>query len=398
MNMLSIWPTLVILGLTILILSPKRAFSFLDTAPVAHQHRLDSIDGLRGILASAVVFHHFVMTAYNMKQGTSGLPPSPFYAFIGPGAVSIFFMITGYLFWGRLLDRQGNIKWLELYINRAFRIYPLYLLLIVAYFIFVIRHVGIATAQTHGETVAQLSQWLFFGLVNQPIPFLNHPEYLGVVGQTWSLHYEWLFYMSLPLLAIVAREKATVAITASTLIVLLFGSGVVDDLNVVFIEHFVIGMLTASLLRSYPKLRGHGVIRSVFAIVAVASAIFLSGSPYSKLGTVLLGISFFLVASGASVFGILTASGTKRLGNVSYSIYLLHGLVINILMQFPRYNANLVFTVQRFWLVTFLTYGFIIAISIATYYVIERGGIRLGRRVIQHLPTSATRSSSVLAE
>jgi hypothetical protein len=52
----------------------------------------------------------------------------------------------------------------------------------------------------------------------------------------------------------------------------------------------------------------------------------------------------------------------------------------------------------RFWLVTFLTYGCIIAVSIATYYVIERGGISLGRRVIQNLPANATRSNSALAE
>jgi peptidoglycan/LPS O-acetylase OafA/YrhL len=104
------------------------------------------------------------------------------------------------------------------------------------------------------------------------------------------------------------------------------------------------------------------------------------------------------VASGASAFGILTAAGTKRLGNISYSIYLLHGLIINLLMQFPRYNANLVFTTQRFWLVTLLTYACIIAVSIATYYVIERGGINLGRRVIQNLPANATSSSSALAE
>jgi peptidoglycan/LPS O-acetylase OafA/YrhL len=398
MNILSIWPTLVILGITILVLSAKRGFSCLDTAPVAHQHRLDSIDGLRGILASAVVFHHFVMTAYNLKNGTSGLPPSPFYSFIGPGAVAVFFMITGYLFWGRLIDRQGNIKWLELYVNRVFRIYPLYLFLIIAYFIFVIRHVGLPAAQTMGQTVAQLSQWLFFGIVNQPTPFLNRPEYLGLVGQTWSLHYEWLFYMALPLLASFAREKATVAITGSALMFMLFANSVITDLAVVFIEHFLIGMLTASLLRSYPKLKGNGVIRSCIAIVAGALAIQVSGGPYTNQATVLLGISFFCVASGASAFGILTAAGTKRLGNISYSIYLLHGLIINLLMQFPRYNANLVFTTQRFWLVTLLTYACIIAVSIATYYVIERGGINLGRRVIQNLPANATSSSSALAE
>ncbi|MBU9608630.1 acyltransferase family protein [Burkholderia multivorans] len=383
MTMLSIWPTLIILGVTFLALAPGRIFRFLDSSPVAHPHRLDAIDGLRGILASAVFFHHFVMTAYNLKHGTGGLPPSRFYSFIGPGAVSVFFMITGYLFWGRLLDKQGKVEWVELYLNRVFRIYPLYLALVIAYFAFVLWHIGTSNPLSPPDVLVQILQWLALGAVNQPPPFLNHPEFLGVIGQTWSLHYEWLFYLALPLLAVLAREKSAIAIVGSALVFLALRSDVVNQPYNFFIAHFLIGMLSASALRAFPQLKGDGAIRSLAAIVAAAAAIRLSDLPYSNLTTALLGVAFFFVASGTSIFGLLTTDGAKRLGNMSYSVYLLHGLIINVLMQFPRYNANLVFTTQRFWLVTLATYGVVVVVSLVTYYAIERTGINLGRRVTQ---------------
>ncbi|WP_081077141.1 acyltransferase family protein [Burkholderia pseudomultivorans] len=382
MTMLSIWPTLLILGTTIFALMPG-VFRFLDSAPAAHQHRLNSIDGLRGILASAVFFHHFVMTAYNLKHGTTGLPPSKFYSFIGPGAVSVFFMITGYLFWGKLLDKQGRIKWIELYSNRVFRIYPLYLFLVLSYFAFVLWHIDFSNAPTFYDVLCQTLQWLALGAVNQPTPFFNHPQFLGVIGQTWSLHYEWLFYLALPILAVVAREKSSIAIIGSALVLISLRSDIVSQPYNFFIAHFLIGMLSASVLRAFPQLKGDGAIRSLAAVAVAAAAIRLSDLPYSNLTTALLGVAFFFVASGASVFGVLTAVGAKRLGNVSYSVYLLHGLIINLLMQFQRYNANLVFTTERFWIVTFVTYGVVVVVSFATYYAIERAGINLGRRVMQ---------------
>lgn len=323
------------------------------------------------------------MTAYNLKHGTTGLPPSKFYSFIGPGAVSVFFMITGYLFWGKLLDKQGRIKWIELYSNRVFRIYPLYLFLVLSYFAFVLWHIDFSNAPTFYDVLCQTLQWLALGAVNQPTPFFNHPQFLGVIGQTWSLHYEWLFYLALPILAVVAREKSSIAIIGSALVLISLRSDIVSQPYNFFIAHFLIGMLSASVLRAFPQLKGDGAIRSLAAVAVAAAAIRLSDLPYSNLTTALLGVAFFFVASGASVFGVLTAVGAKRLGNVSYSVYLLHGLIINLLMQFQRYNANLVFTTERFWIVTFVTYGVVVVVSFATYYAIERAGINLGRRVMQ---------------
>ncbi|MGF6764079.1 peptidoglycan/LPS O-acetylase OafA/YrhL [Paraburkholderia sp. GAS33] len=383
MTILSTWPTLAIIGLAVLVLSAPRAFSFLDSPAVAHRYRTDSIDGLRGILASSVFFHHITMLGFDITHHTSGLTPSRFYSFLGSGAVSMFFMVTGYLFWGKLLE-QRDTRWLDLYVNRVFRIYPLYVVLILAYFSVVFIRAG-RPADVSVSALTGAAEWLALGAVSYPAPFLNHGEFLGMVGATWSLHYEWMFYFSLPFLAIFAREKSAVAMTGSALLLLLFGGSIVSEPYNFFMENFLVGMFAASLLKSFPKLRGDSPVRSIAALAAVLAAITLFAQPYSHAMSLLLGIAFFLVAAGSSIFGLLTTPGARRLGNISYSIYLLHGFVIICAGQFSRYLTNLTFSPRRFWIVTLLTYGVVVLISMVTYYVIERAGVKLGRRIGEQL-------------
>ena len=50
-------------------------------------------------------------------------------------------------------------------------------------------------------------------------------------------------------------------------------------------------------------------------------------------GTAALLASFFtLVCSGSSLFGLLTTSAAQRLGRVSYSLYLMQGLVLTLVL------------------------------------------------------------------
>ena len=391
MTMLSTWPSIAIVALAIAVLCSGRVFAFLDAPPSAHAHRLDSIDGLRGILASAVFIHHFSMSCYNYVHHTAGAPPDPFYGFIGTGSVSVFFMITGYLFWGRLLDRKGDIKWPELYINRLFRVYPLYLFLILMYFAWVAWHAGVPANEPIENIVGQTLQWLAFGAVQNPDPFLTHGEYIGLVGQTWSLHWEWAFYLALPALAVFARERSAIAVTGGLLLMLMASVDLVSQPNVFFIEQFLIGMLTASVLRALPQLRGNGPIRSGLAAVAVTAAIWFSnGLAYANNTTALLGVFFFLVASGTSLFGTLTTTGAKRLGNLSYSIYLLHGLLINVIFTFTNALYHVNHSDRRYWVVTAVMYAIVVLASIATYSFIEKPGIALGRKMSRKFPQLKT--------
>lgn len=380
MSIFSIWPMALIIGTGVAFLSIPRVFAFLDSPPAVNPHRLDSLDGIRGFLAVGVFFHHITIGTYGAKTGHPGMGVSHFYSFLGPAAVSVFFMITGYLFWDKLLKRDGAVAWLDLYVNRLFRIYPMYLVLMIAYFIIAYAFTVGEVTQPLGVLVHQAAQWLALGVVKDPTPFLDNPNILPVVGQTWSLRYEWLFYASLPILSVFARGKSSVAITASALFLVL-SSSALDDSYRWFVAEFLCGMLTASLLRTYPTVRGDGTVKSIVATVLGVAAFMSSTSPYSAMPTLLLGTAFFLIASGASAFGILHTAGAKRLGNMSYSIYLLHGLLIAIVMTRPGVMPYAIGSDPQFWTVVALLFLLIITISAFTFTVVERGGIRLGRKI-----------------
>ena len=92
--------------------------------------RVATLDGLRGLLALSVFLHHAIVNYQYQRTGVWTVPPSTFYAMLGQGGVALFFMITGYLFWTKLLLEKGRPRWTQLFIGRAFRIGPLYLLFV----------------------------------------------------------------------------------------------------------------------------------------------------------------------------------------------------------------------------------------------------------------------------
>ena len=144
------------------------------------------IDGLRGLLAFGVFVHHASIWYFFLQSGRWVVPESRLYTHLGQTTVSLFFMITGFLFFGKLLQSRARpIDWLRLYVSRCLRILPLYLLVMVAgaVMIALIRHSG----------------WVL------PLaPPWNEKSLTGLftAGVTWTLSYEWKFYYALPLWAL----------------------------------------------------------------------------------------------------------------------------------------------------------------------------------------------------
>lgn len=58
-----------------------------------------------GYLAFGVFIHHTAITWVFLHTGAFAALDSGFYAQIGLASVALFFMITAFLFWGRLLEK-----------------------------------------------------------------------------------------------------------------------------------------------------------------------------------------------------------------------------------------------------------------------------------------------------
>jgi peptidoglycan/LPS O-acetylase OafA/YrhL len=111
----------------------------LSTKTVIEKQRYASFDGLRGICVIFVFIQHIYIWFYYNKTGQWILPKSNLYSQFGSGAVAIFFMITSFLFWGKIRDSE-KIDWIKLYTSRFLRITPIYylsiiIMMIMAFFI-----------------------------------------------------------------------------------------------------------------------------------------------------------------------------------------------------------------------------------------------------------------------
>ena len=164
------------------------------------KNRYSSVDGLRGYLAFGVFIHHSAIIWVFVRTGVFDMPKDPFYAQIGLASVALFFMITAFLFWSRLIQKGRDFDWLGFAVSRVFRLYPLYLplLLLVIFSVFYVQDWTFHDSVL--EVAGQVLAWLIFDR-----PDINQfPQTGGMIANvTWTLSYEVFFYMTLPLFGMV---------------------------------------------------------------------------------------------------------------------------------------------------------------------------------------------------
>lgn len=376
MNDFAIWPSIALTVLLVLILTPKRMFWALDS----QKSRLTTLDGLRGFLALAVFFQHISFRHWSSLPEPHAPFTEQYFLLLGPVGVSLFFMITGFLFWSRLL-KSSQIEWTRLYVNRAFRIGPLYLFVIAIYLATTLYIADIPADLTLADMAIQAVRWLSLGVYHEPPPFLDFKPTMGIVGQTWSLYYEWMFYLSLPILAVFSKRKRTMPFVAAALFFVLFVADFIPPGPRLFIAHFLIGMLAASALHEYPQIKGDSGTRSLLALVSMLGVFYFCDVAYSVSTALLLCVFFMLVTSGTSLFGILNLTGARRLGDMSYSIYLMHGTVLTFMFLHKPILAISLDGAWGYAIVQAICSLILLAVCVGTYLLIERPGMSLGRLV-----------------
>lgn len=376
--------TLVILSMAVLALTPGAWWSFLDSDTPPHGNRYVSLDGLRGFLAMAVVIHHTAVTYGYLGTGQWIVPPSDFYTLLGQAGVAVFFMITAFLFWGRLLDTGARMEWFSLYCNRFFRITPLYLVAILFMFAAVACRTGFALHVPVRDLLSQLFRWLLPALVKADYaPAINGLEkpWIAIAGVTWTLYYEWMFYFSLPLLMIGARFRKAWAFLPALFALYFFAPGMFSGVEKFFMALFAFGMIAATLVRRYPRILGDRAWKSVLVIALLALLLTTSHTAYRWGPILLLAAVFLLVCSGASLFGLLHQRGAVRMGTISYGIYILQGPVLTMVFA-PDVLGGLALQSQPvYWLAAVGNALALIAVAAIAHRYIEQPGIDLGKRL-----------------
>jgi len=351
--------------------------------------RYETIDGLRGLLALGVLIHHSAIWFRFLKTGKWSSVSSNLYNQFGGTCVLFFFMITGFLFISKLLQvRDEGINWNHFFISRIFRLFPMYYLSIAIVVITVLvmsnwqLHVGFV------QLLNQLSHWIFFTF--DTMPDLNNIRKTFIVnaGVTWSLSYEWFFYFVLPILSLFVfkkHQKPWYLFICIALVVCYFyvrGSQESD----IFCLAFLSGAIPAFLIR-YTNFaeKAKGCIESLIgSLIVIVCLVGIVQYNHVNIYTILYStVIFTLIAIGNSMFGLLRLSFVKFLGDISYSIYLLHGIVLFYAFHFLIGMETVrKFTTIQYSFVTFAIVPLLVCICFLTYNYIEKPLMNYGKKLV----------------
>src|SRR5205814_1915619 len=143
----------------------SRTSSFYKTETQRAGARFETIDGLRGFLALGVFGEH-AMSMRGLYSGgawASGVPE--LYLRASMGGVGLFFMITAFLFWSRVLKSGATFDTRAFFVSRLRRLTPMYVVSVLMVLAVVAGASGFALQVAPRELVEELRPWLSFGFM-----------------------------------------------------------------------------------------------------------------------------------------------------------------------------------------------------------------------------------------
>jgi peptidoglycan/LPS O-acetylase OafA/YrhL len=356
--------------------------------------RLGCIDGLRGYVALAVLGHHFTLWMQLTRFGLGWTDPQAhFLKQLGTGAVGLFFMVTGLVFYPRVLAGFRDTHWVGVLITRVFRIVPMVAIVLLVATVIVVARTGASLDSRYPFSAFQwLTTW-------------DQPALLGYANSgrinasvLWSLRFEWLFYLLvLPACAVLrdlTRGRYSSWIVPVMLLILCmpFRLANLPVPVLPYLPLFAIGMLAFEVQQREhlaSRLRGGRVGVAASASLLIGMVIAPSPTTYA---IPFFAFFFICVACGNSLGGILRTQAALVLGECSYSIYLLHGVVLSLLFVdlAPETAAIPSFALPALIPVAAVA---ITLVAAFTYRSIERPSISLGVRIARM--AKSMRSSEV---
>ena len=177
------------------------------TMPNAFSKRIPELDGIRGLAVLAILLYHLVFLA-----GWDRLPfkIGALLSF-GWSGVDLFFVLSGFLIGGILLDARGASNYFRVfYTRRAYRILPLYLALCGASVLIFYTHLP-----THSWLFEGKTPWYAYLTFGQNFWMVKGTLDSRQMDMTWSLAVEEQFYLTLPLVIRFVRRETLPYVFAS---------------------------------------------------------------------------------------------------------------------------------------------------------------------------------------
>lgn len=349
--------------------------------------RYSAMEGMRAFAAIAVFFVHFnanFLKPENYKDWQTKVSNFSSYIFDnillilshGHYGVDLFFMLSGFLI-ARMVTKQ-SFRYGEFMFKRFCRIYPAFLVSLIiyaAYYVFVFGY-----DFWPGKFVGNL--FLLHG-----IPGLNFPPYNFV---TWSLWYEFFFYIFYPATIIVLIKFGlrhwlwAVILGGVAILVIQF----LFNIHVIRFVYFYFGVILAFLPREQTIKILKKIPSFIVEIVLITSIILLSYNKISYLIFLLLFGSSAMIVIYKSLYiestsmKFFSLCWFRWLGNISYSFYLFHPIAIWMCFAVfsPMDGIN---PLTAYILKCFICFLTSIVVATIVFYYVEKPYFTLKKRIAE---------------
>lgn len=336
-----------------------------------------AITGLRSLLSLCVFFHHAVVFYFYFKVGRWETPPSNFYTLLGQVPVAIFFSITGFLFWQKLIHTNGQLPFVPFIVSRIKRIAPAYTLVSL---LIILTIMFMSRLTLHVSLIQFLREIItfIFSLGALEVSSINtiNPGLIGA-GVFWTLRYEWKFYLCLPLIAYIFKHKRALTIFYIVLLGYILFRFLFKYHQMPIGLLFLPGILCALLVNAnidFNKILSHQAF-ILLGLLALTSIFIFSSSMYTYLSLLLLTIFFVslvFLSSKSSVNKILTSKSFLMLGQASYSVYILHTFILYfVLFSINQYHPISAISPSIFWTIVFFSMILVVVASLISYRFVE---------------------------
>lgn len=360
---------------------------------VQSKKHIDSLDGWRGIAILLVFLFHYL--PHNLHS------PFLIVASLGWSGVDLFFVLSGFLITGILLDTRGSSNYFKaFYARRALRLFPVYFLAIAI----VIVGTGFLRGSRNWADIPFFIYGANIVLVTSNVTGSFPPFHCG---HFWSLALEEQFYSLWPIVVFFVRKPSTL------IRICLIGMGTAFILRIAIaaagaspqiayyelptrMDSLLAGALLALLTRTPgcekwlrpSRLRWIFLASSLLIIAALSRThtLYWTSVPMSTVGYSLLAVMFAAILGAALVPGTIAnvigrVAALRFFGRYSYGLYIWHALAIpectSWIIYFRRYIhpallAESVYTIAMLALFT--------GVAVLSYHVYEAHFLQLKPR------------------
>src|SRR6266850_5677768 len=353
--------------------------------------RLGGMEALRCVAAVMIVIFHTVEIPHIAVPSYLNVIKTHF----GMG-VPLFYTLSGFvLAYGYMESLGTRNQIIQFYIRRFFRIAPLFYVMLGTWIVFgeiKWEHFSVSYSDI------ALNLTLLFGLVPG--------RHVSIVWAGWSIGIEILFYIVFPVFAVLLTSirSAVIALCISLLVSSMefraltsLNVGSYAYMNLITQLPFFIGGILAYFVWRDDNFKERRLLGSAMfiGVLLTAASMVYSRTVYTFLVAVpgvmgdlyiwVLVLAALIMSICYSPNPIVVNRVTRHLGQASFSMYLLHPLIIVVLAEIysvmDRFlGVGLLGVAGR----VLLTLTVVSAVASFSYVVIERPAVKLGRTVAEN--------------